>query len=227
MTIDESYRFTQFVFNKKQNGYIPPVDWNNLAPIMQLSLINDRLGNVKRYRPGDPVPPWGFGLTQKTREELRSISVKPTAVSVSSGLAVIPDDYLYYDTVTAGGKNVIEVTEDEITELNNNSIIPPTTQFPYMVIHSDGIHVYPSSISSINLSYIRQPATPIWNYTIVNDEPVYAVTGGVVGDGNSQDFEVSVGAQLEICCLILQAVGVSLNLQEVLQFASMWEQQGK
>lgn len=220
MTINEAYLFTQFVSNKKQNGYIKPDDWNTLAPIMQLSLINDRLGNVKRYRPGEPVPPWGFGLTQKTREELRPISVKPTTTPVVAGLAAIPADYLYYDTVTAGGKNVIEVTEDEIAELNNNTIIPPSTQFPYFTIHSEGIFVYPTSITSIALSYIRKPATPVWAYTIVNDEPIYDA-------GSSQDFEVSPGAQLEIVMLILQAVGVSLNLQEVLQYSLMSEQQGK
>ena len=220
MTIDQAYRFVQFVYNKAQNSYIKPDDFNVLAPIMQLSLINDRIGNVKKYKTGFPVSAVGFGLNQKTREELRPLLVKPTATTVTAGLAAFPTDYLYYDTVTAGGYNVQEVQDDELAELNNSAIKPPSTRFPKMVIHSDGIHVYPNTITSINLSYLRRPVPPKWNYTIVNTEPVYSSSG-------SQDFETSDMTHYEICSKILQAVGLNLGKDDITQWAEMAENVGK
>lgn len=227
MTIDQVYRFVNFIYNKKQNGYITPEQFNDLAPIMQMSFINDRLGNVRKYRPHDPVPAYGFGMNQKTREELRPLLVKPTTTAVTSGVAVIPSDFLYYDTVTAAGKLVPEVTEDQITDLNNSLIRPPTAVYPKMVVHSNGLNIYPDTITSIKLSYVRIPATPLWNYTMVNDEAVYAATGGIIGGGNSQNFETSPGTHLEIANMLLSAFGVNLGLSEVVEYAEMGIQQGK
>lgn len=226
MTIDESYQFVNFVLNKKQNGYMTPSQFNNLAPIMQRSLINDRVGNIKKYNAAG-LPLYGFGQNQKTREELRKLLVKPTATTVTAGVMALPADYDYYDAVSYNGRQVQECTEDEIIELNASLIKPPTTQFPKMVIHSNGVNFYPTTIASVSFSYLRKPATPLWNYTEVNDEPVYAASGGILWSGNSQDFETSEGTHLEICNLILSAVGVSLKLGEVVQYAEMGIQQGK
>ena len=220
MTIDQAYQFIQFCYNKRQGGYITPDQFNNLAPIMQMSLINDRIGNVKKYQPGFPVPSYGFGVTQKSREELRPLLVKPTIVSVTTGVATIPGDYLYYDTISIGGYQAQEVTEDEILEMNNSLIKPPIARFPHFVLHSNGINIYPSAPSSILLSYLRKPLTPLWNYTIVNDESVYSSSG-------SQDFETGITTHLEICNMILSAIGISLGKLEIAQYAEQQQQMGK
>src|SRR5882672_7446021 len=203
MSIAAAYDIVRFLYNKAQNGYITPAQFNNLAPIMQMSLINDRIGNVKKYMPHDPTPPYGFALNQKTREEIRPLLVPPTTTPVTAGVATIPDGYLYYDTIAVNGKQAQEATEDEILELNNSLIKPPSLMFPKFVLHSNGINVYPTSVTSISLSWLRRPITPIWNYTEVNDEPVYAATGGIIGDGDSHDFETAETTHLEICYLIL------------------------
>lgn len=218
MTIDQAYNFVQFVYNKNQSGYISPSQFNNLAPIMQISLINDRIGNVKSYQ-GD-VPPYGFGMNQKIREELRPLLVQPTTKTVTAGVMTVPDDYLYYDTVSVNGRQAQEVTEDEILELNNSLIKPPTVQYPKWVIHGNGFNFYPTSITSVNLSYLRRPVAPKWNYDIVNDQPVYNPTG-------SQDFETGETTHYEVCARILQAVGLNLKLGEIVQWAELAQQTGK
>lgn len=226
MTINQAYEFVKFVYNKAQSGYITPEQFNMLAPIMQMSLINDRLGNVKKYVPGRPQPPYGFNINQKIREELRPLMVLPTTTTVTAGVATLPADYLYYDTVSAGGKLVQEVTEDQIIELNDSLIRPPNTDFPKFVIHSNGLNVYPTSITSIKLSYVKKPTDPVWNYTMVNDEPVYAASGGVVGDGNSVDFSTGPTTHLEICNMLLSAIGVHLSMPEIAQYAEQQQLKG-
>lgn len=215
MTINEAYIFVNFICNKKQRGYVTPDNFNNLAPIMQMSLINDRIGNIKKY----PFQ-YGFGQTQKIREELRPLLVKPTVTAVTTGVAPFPADYIYYDTISVSGRQGQEVTEDEILELSNSLIKPPTLQYPKFVLHSNGINMYPVSITSILLSYLRKPATPLWNYDMVNDEPVYKVAG-------SQDFETHLTTHFEICARILQAVGLNLGENEITQWSEMAEATGK
>lgn len=187
---------------------------------MQTSFINDRLGNVKKYAPHDPTPNYGFGLNQKIREELRPLLVKPTLTAVTAGVATIPADYLYYDTIAVSGKQALEATEDEILELNNSLIKPPSTTYPKFVLHENGINMYPTSITAMHLSYLRKPATPVWGYTTVNDEPVY-------NSGTSKDWETASTTHLEICNLILSAIGVHLGMGEVTQYAESMQAKGQ
>jgi hypothetical protein len=221
MTIDEAIRLTRFVLNKDQNGYMTGDQFNLLAPIAQLSVLNNRIGNIRQYQVSHPVPANGFSNTQKSREDIMPLMVQPTTTAVSTGIAAYPTDYIYYNTLTsAAGKLIKEATEDEMVELNNSSIMPPSAMFPKFVMHADGFHIYPTSITSIKLSYIRKPETPIWAYTISNNEEVYDA-------GNSQDFELAETAHLEIVMLILQMAGVNINLLQVTQFAAAMEAQGK
>jgi len=85
MTIDEAIRLTRFILNKDQNGYMSGDQFNLLAPLAQLSLVNDRIGNIKKYQVGNPVPPQGFSASQKAREELMPLMVKPTTTAVTAG----------------------------------------------------------------------------------------------------------------------------------------------
>ena len=218
MTIDQAYQFVQFVLNKDQSGYISPDQFNNISPIAQMALINDRIGNVKKYRQDHPIPVYGFGMNQKTREELRMLLVKPTNLTVTAGVATIPNDYLYYDTLAVSGKQAQECTEDEIVELLNSKIKPPTAMFPKVVVHSNGFNVYPTNSAALTVSYLRKPASPKWNYT--GNPAVYNPTG-------SQDFETSETTHLEICNRILQFCGLNLKLDEIVQWSEMAEQTGK
>ncbi len=228
MDIDESYRLIQLLYNKSQSGNILPADYNNAAAICQISLVNDLLGNEAQYQPGMPIPKTGFSINQKNREELRPIITPFSTIAVASGLAAYPEDYLYYDTMTTtGGLLIKEATPDEIAILNQSQIKPPSTTYPSFVLHSDGMRIYPTSITSMKLSYVRTPITPIWNYTTVNNEPVYAATGGEIGDGNSHDFELSPLTHIRICMKIAQYFGMNLSMAEVTQYAMAAEAQGQ
>lgn len=222
MTINECYIFCQFIFNKYQNGYITPSQFNNLAPIMQMALINDRLGNVKKYRPHDPVPPYGYGLGQKAIEELRPLYELPAPIAVASGQATIPTDMLYLDSMSNHSTGYImqQASRDEIFILNKSVIKPPTANYPYFVPNDTYWDIFPTSLTFVRVKYVRRPATPVWGYNIVNDEPVYDA-------GTSQDFETSDMTHLEICWRILQAIGVSLSLLEITQYAEQSEIAGK
>lgn len=221
MTIDQAIRLIRFILNKDQNGNIKGAEFNLIAPIAQMSVLNDRIGNIKKYQPGAPIPNVGFNVSQKAREEIRPLMVLPTTTAVTAGVAAYPNNYIYYDTLmTAAGKLIKEATEDEIVELNNSSIMPPSTMFPKFVMHSNGFNIYPTSIASIKLSYVRKPLTPEWAYTISNNEEVYDA-------GNSQDFELSETTHLEIVSIILQMSGVNLNMLQVTQYAQAMEAQGK
>lgn len=223
MTIEESFAYVNFVLNKEQQGAITADNFNALAPLAQLSLINNRL-QPQYDDKGRLIK--GFGVNDKIREEFRPLLKNPQTIAVSSGVATYPGDYLYMDAMTTStGKIITEATPDEIAYLNSSQIKAPSTTYPKYVLHQDGFNIYPTSITSIKLAYLRKPATPIRNYTTSNDRTVYAATGGEVGDGTSQDFELDITTHVEICMYILSACGVNLNLDKVVAYSEAMKQQ--
>lgn len=222
MTIDQAYQFIAYVSNKIQDGSIKPADFNMLAPIAQISVINDLLGNEKQYRPHDPTPAYGYGITDKIRTLIRPLIVKPTATAVAAGKIAYPAALLYLDAAisTTDGYPITEASSDEIAVLNVSLIKPPSSRFPKYVMYSDGLYIYPTSITNVSISYVRRPAVPVWAYTTVNEAPVYNSVG-------SQDFELSELVHMRICAKILQNVGINLSDERLSQYAMAMEASGQ
>lgn len=223
MDINACFALACYIANKEQTGNITPAQFNLLAPTMQISFINDRLGNVKKYKPHDPVPPYGWGLDDKTREELRPLYTLAD-ITMTSGTGPLPDDYLYYDVfnVHSGGppNPIVKIlARDEFFIQRYSVIKPPLAAFPIGMINGANLDVLPTSITTVRCAHIRKPVTPVWGYTIVNDEPVYNA-------GTSQDFETSETTHFEIVSKILSAIGINLDVQMVEQYAQMEEAKG-
>jgi len=220
MTIDQAYQFVQFVANKEQRGNITPDQFNMLAPLMQMSFINDRIGNLKKYRPHDPIPEYGYGITRKAREELRPITVVAALTALGGGDFTLPSDFLYAITVNNSANAAIlkETVRDEDFIIYTSVIKPPTVEFGTYSMRSSFLTVTPASIIP-RLMYIKKPTDPRWNYTNVNNSPVYTPTGSV-------NFSVSELSHIEICMKILQAVGVNLSNDKILTYAGMEEAKG-
>ncbi len=219
MTIDQAYQFVMYVCNKEQRGNITPDQFNMLAPIMQLSVINDRIGNIKKYKPHDPIPPFGGEMNRKIREELRKITLIDTSpTKIGPEAFNYPSNCLYVFSVTDRITNVLcrEVTRDEEFILINSVIKPPSVTYPLWNMRETYIGVRPSTVSPA-IEYIKKPTDPKWNYT--GNPPVYNPTGSV-------DFAISDLCHLEICMKILAAVGVNLDADKVLAYAAMEENTG-
>lgn len=217
MSIDEAYRTVAYICNKEQNGQISADQFNLLCVQAQLSVINNRL-LAKYDEKGMLVK--GFGVNDKIREELRPLLKNPQTISVTTGVASYPVDYLYVDVMmTSGGRIITEATPDEISILNQSQVKPPSTTYPKYVIHQDGFNVYPTSLTSIKLAYLRKPITPFRNYTNTNDRDVYNASG-------SQDFELSILTHLEVVHQLLMGIGVNLAMDKVVAYAAAMKETG-
>lgn len=221
MDINEAYILIQTIFNKTQNGNITPTQFNNAAPICQMSVINELLGNEQEYSPGHPIPRYGYGLDQKIIEILRPLTNSLTNQPIVSGSVPYPDGSLYIDSITenATGKIIYPAQYDESHIVQSSLIRPPVSGHGVYTIYGSVISIYPSSINSVNIQFILTPDDPIWNFTITSGVPVYNSSG-------SHDFELSPLAHLRIVAKILQFFGINLGLSDVTRYALQLEQSG-
>lgn len=99
-----------------------------------------------------------------------------------------------------------------ISQLN-----PPTLRFPKYAEFGDVYRFAPKNIGTVFIDYFRTPTQPIWNYTIVNDEPVYNPIGSV--DIDCQQFSVN-----QIAALQLSLIGINLDAIDLLKFSDEYTQ---
>ncbi len=178
MTIDEAYRFINFVANKEQRGYISPESFNLLATVAQKEFISKRLGNIKLGQNGSL--PFGYKSTRKISEDLRPLVYGPIQIPIdNNGLFYYPEGYMWPDSFYKNDfSKIFEADADEYPGLKSNAILSPSSDYP-CVIFRTGVYGFidPYNIGSFKMTYLKSPITPNWDYIIENDSPIYVGPG--------------------------------------------------
>lgn len=221
MNIDQAFQFVNFISNKFQSGSFTPQQFNIIAPQAQLEVVNEA------YRK--------WQATQEITDEIGALLIPVTLNVPTTGILPYPDDYMHVSSfrhVYYGnpGSETLEPQEVEIKEIDNgawgqrisSSLRKPTHRYPVHTQYGAYIDIRPKNIGSVKLDYFQQPTSPVWNYNIVNNRPVYAVTGGVIGNGNSVDFALLPQSHNLICMHILNYLGMNLSFNDLIKYSQEW-----
>ncbi len=182
-------------------------------------------------------------------EALKDFVVLGATVSLTAGVGNLPSGYERIQGVpyVINGSDTIAV--DVITSLElpgrlADELTKPTSEHPVAIIggapvtNLSQITVYPSTISAIQVSYIKMPATPILDYYIAStglyvylDEGATGVTipvGAVYSDGvtvnpsavDSQtvNFEWREDQTPLLIDMVLQKAGIILDSQAPIEY---------
>ena len=180
MTIDELYKFVQYVANKEQRGFIKPSEFDLLAKRAQLDVIKQRVG---RASPADQAI--GYKVTSALFDELYPVIILDAVVNHTNGAFQFPDNYLYFLSASNGegedGAFVNMVGHGEWVSRMQSTLVAPSGNRPIGVVGDSGFRVWGGSelTSNITLSYVKSPPDPSWNFVTVNDIEVYSATGSV------------------------------------------------
>ena len=212
MSIDELFKFLNFLSNKNQSGNLKPDQFNISAERCQIEYYN------KEYRE-----------FQKTREVTDAISIWLIDSIINpdvNGQAPYPSDYKHVAGIRhirfVGGiatpVPVEEVTTNDLGTILMSQVTPPTLKYPKMAYYNNYMQFYPKNVGAIQFDYLRGPKVPVWGYTVVNNRPVY-------NPATSIDFEAVDGSLNEITIMMLSQLGIYLSSQQVVQYAEMMKTQ--
>lgn len=221
MNIDQLYRFVNFVSNKEQRGQIAPDEFNLLAKVSQIEFVSKRMGNIQIIGQRG-VTPYGYKSHRRIDEDLRPLVYGPIGIPVSnpSGLFSYPYGYIWPDAIHKNDFRVIRVIDsDQYPFVKHSTITPPTEQYPVCIFRGDYGFIDPYSIGSFQMSYLKYPRDPFWNFTTVSDTPVYNPIGSV-------ELALPEHTHLEVAMMILQHVGINLDAAKITEYAMAQEQRG-
>lgn len=230
MNINEVYKIVTYLVDKYQGTYLSPDDFNMVINMAQRQYLN--------YMTEDGSGHMGMRLGRKSGTlittpvvESLAIFMKEATLTVTSQVATQPADlYATVSVRTANDlKTIRRITEDKLTEILSDPIDPPTATDPIYTELANTYKIYPSTVSSIRIGYIKLPTTMVWAYKIVGGQPVYQeaadpaaipTTGSVQPEWNEKDME-------DIIYRAIGIIGINLKDNDLQRAAQMVKTQGE
>ena len=234
-SVNRVYSALKDLVNKDQRGFVTPAIFNNFAQVAQMNLFNKMFSDGalnKRLRQSQLDAGRDKSRVKQTNEDLAYFSKRAT-ISLSSGVGSKPNDLariISIFTTDATAKNLELIYDEEKLEyILRSTLSAPSTTYPVVMV-SNTINVYPTSIASVYMRYYKIPqglntvdgsrtaSSPRFGYTVVSGREIYDVN-------NSVDFELPEHYFAELVVEIAKLIGVNLRDTEVYAYANQQSQQ--
>ena len=227
VNVDTVYQRVLALANKEQRGYITPQEFNLFANQAQMEILEQYFYDINQFGRQHGNDTEYSDMLSVIQEKLSELEVRivDSITSIADGIydyrTELDDVYKLGSVHTTHPTNSQKI---EIEEVNNNEwytmqsapLTRPTLARPVYVNRQDGLNIYPNTISSIDISYIKQPAKVEWAYVVVNDKALY-------NDTLSVDFELHASEESELVYKILMLSGVVIKKPELTQVAAQVE----
>jgi hypothetical protein len=213
MTIDELYRFVQFIANKDQRGFVKPSEFNLAATRAQLDIIEEKFKEKNSHKNLDDLAP----VTEKATI---------TYSAGTNGAFTYPSNFLHFVSMTFNGKSVEIIGHEKLQNVLGSQILAPNADNPVAVMIDEGFEIYDGA-SEANagvcvLTYIKEPSAPKWTYTSINGISVYNASAA-----DAQELTLPVSTNKDIIHKILEYIGVSLREEDLVQFGTSFSLSSK
>ena len=222
VSIDRVYQKVLALANKEQRGYITPQEFNLFAHQAQMEIFEQYFYDINQFgrsSGNDTEYSDMLSLINEKLSVLKGYHTTSVLFEATSGAAIInlanlPNDLYKIGTIFSNGVEVEEVQVNELLNINKSPLTRPTESRPIYTNMSRepgyGLEFYPNTISSINMTYIKKPSNPNWNYVVVNDKALY-------NSSSSTHFELHSSEESELVYRILIFAGIAIKKPQLSQ----------
>ena len=214
------YNLLHLVANKDvYSNWLTPEQFELELISKNIRLMRNILGLPERYQPGTMQA--GASASRTIEIDLLPFLINGTE-SVSNQKTSLTDWYYINDWYTDNSKSAEIISQQELGMRINHPIRKATIKYPFATIVAEGLKIWPASISEINISYYKNPATPSF-VTQVNTSD-----GSLeYNETSSTELEWADHNKLDILYMIMQDMGVNIERQDLEQLASKLVEGGK
>lgn len=171
VSVNKVYTICQDLIRKSQSGgYFDETVFNRYADMAQKGYYNDL------YKQNES--------NQYSDDSLQDLDVQPIVISLNDGKGAYPSDYWHNQFLQLPYKvknrtiNVEVVQPAELAMRLSSEFIAPNEQNPVAVLKDNYLEVYPTTTPQVEMSYLREPTSPFWNYTVSSGRKVFAAASG-------------------------------------------------
>jgi hypothetical protein len=224
VSVDQVYQIVLLAVAKNlQQGYVSPNDFYIAINQAQRGYLDYLKGEYQRFQIQRPIAVVQFGQNESIRTSLAPLvygAILP--IYNNTGISPFPNDFEEVDNLwTLYGMYDIRFVQQPRLANFKRSTIDPIADNPVYLIKHEGFQFYPEDLGFANLSYYRTPPSIVWAYVEdSNGNPVYDPT-------RSQDPVWSETDIYQIIVRALQLLGVSMQYQGVVQYATQIKEGGQ
>lgn len=175
LTVDYLYQFSLKLIKKNQAGGLSSLEfalhWNDA----QGSYQDDLLGRFQLRSNGKSGANTGL-IENETILQKLSHFTKPETLTITSGNAYKPSDFVYRLALRINGADVQKINHNQIANVNSSVIDPPSILDDkyYFVEYEDYYSFLPNTVTQADLDYISTPENIVWGFTLdINKRQVY------------------------------------------------------
>ena len=241
--VNKVYTTVLSILNKKGSGYMTPDNFNKIAKVVQLELLDREFyeynravakqtsgrgaqgaGDIPR-KIMDKLDPF-CDLTTLTIDSTNTYFETPGYSTLISGTTITQAYNNIYATLSlkVNGEftDIERIDKSKIPFLISSKLTAPSTTFPVYYYSADLLYVFPSSITSVDLYYIAKPRDPNWVSTV--DTTSFGTPIYTYDDVNSTNFRLHSSDESDLILGILKYFGVTIKDPLVIQAAQQEEQ---
>jgi len=211
MNIQEVCNYINFWANKKTGAYFSPEEVVNAVDRGQMALYSD-------LKPKYAVSQW-------IKDALSPFRSSYNFTTLVSGYVIVPDttyldllDIQIYFQVSNRTiyHPIMLINEDERANRLNSQLDPVISTNPVGEQTAPRtFRLYPSSAYNGNVTYLRRPVKPVFDYTVVSGRVI------VYNPSGSTQLEWRESELSTIMIKALASLGINLSDQEIGQFAEL------
>jgi hypothetical protein len=210
VSINEIKERVEVIAAKDQKTiYLNAAKFNKYAPIALDKIINEQRRK--------------FEADLMSSDAVSELKVIRDYQVPSNGRLTKPSDYLYFvnsdvnsfyvnkNKEQVATRNSVDfMSESQYSNRVSSRVSPPTKQRPIMKEDNGHFQFFPFNVGIVSLSYLREPNTPVWAFTVVNNEQVYDA-------GNSVDFDLPYQFKDDLIWSICELLGVTVRQPDLIQ----------
>lgn len=181
LSVDYIYDFARKLIRVNQAGSLSSLvfakHWNDAQGTYQ----DDLVGRFQARGNGKSGVNTGLIENQTILQKL-SPFIKPATLTIASGVADKPTDFIYELALRINDKEVRHINHNQIATVMDNVIDEPSVaNNSYYVVEYEGYYkFFPTSVTEADLDYICTPTDVFWNYELDGSgRQVYKATDSV------------------------------------------------
>ena len=213
VSVDTVYQRVLALANKEQRGYITPQEFNLLANQAQMEIIDQYFYDINQFgrmHGNDTEYSDMLNLIDEKLSVLKTVNLF-TAVSGFISRGALSNIYKIGTVIdSTNNVEIEEVNENELLYINLSPLAQPTESRPVYTSREDGLHIVPSTVSAVNISYVKLPSNVSWGYV------VDGLGNALYNSPVSSNFEIHKSEEVELVYKILKLAGVTIQRQEIL-----------
>ena len=217
VNINSVYQKVLALLNKEQRGYLTPQEFNLLADRAQNEIYENYFHQARNSNAKIKDDDQYTDKLEMIEAKLSPFIKVEANTTVNTGVLTLPTDIYKLINIKQGVNIITEVTKKEEDYIlgftNQNNALYPNVDRPIYSRRSGTtilITPAPSNGASIEITYYKEPATPSWNYIVLNEKALY-------NSNTSIDFELSVSEEEPLVSRILMLAGFTIKQPDAQQ----------